>query len=123
MLVDNFYKIENIESDKNKAIIKIKLNQDHEIYKGHFPDQPMVPGVMQVQMIKEILSKLVNKKLQLKSAGNIKYLSFMLPDEATSYEAEIFYSKNENSEYVVKANIKSSDKVFLKLNGLYVIDE
>ena len=117
MLVKNFYTIINTDLQDDKAIIKISLNKDHELYEGQFPDQPIVPGVMQVQIIKELLSDLAKKQLQLKSAANIKYLALMIPEEYDEYEVEISFQLLEDNLYKTKAVIKAKDKIFLKFSG------
>ena len=52
MLINNFYKIKNIEAGE-KYVVNIEMNPAHEIYNGHFPGMPVVPGVCLTQMVKE----------------------------------------------------------------------
>ena len=60
MLFKGFYNNEKtISSDHNKLITRIKLNKDHDIYNGHFPNNPITPGVIIIQIIKEILEEKV----------------------------------------------------------------
>ena len=120
MFIDNFYKINDVFYKDGKTIFKIILNKTHEIYKGHFPDQPIVPGVMQVQIVKELSSELIKEKLLLKSAGNIKYLALMDPEETIHYDVEISFEETEKSIFKIKAIISSSGKTYLKLNGDFI---
>ena len=54
MLLENFYKIIHIkEREDGKQAIEIELNPGHVLYQGHFPGQPVVPGVCTLQIIKE----------------------------------------------------------------------
>ena len=63
MLFKGFYNNEKtISSDHNKLITRIKLNKDHDIYNGHFPNNPIIPGVIIIQIIKEILDGLDSTK-------------------------------------------------------------
>lgn len=53
MLLENFYKIIHIkEREDGKQEIEIELNPGHVLYQGHFPGQPVVPGVCTLQIIK-----------------------------------------------------------------------
>ena len=50
MLLENFYKIIHIkEREDGKQEIEIELNPGHVLYQGHFPGQPVVPGVCTLQ--------------------------------------------------------------------------
>lgn len=52
MLLENFYKIiHRKEREDGKREIEIELNPGHALYQGHFPGQPVVPGVCTLQMI------------------------------------------------------------------------
>ena len=52
MLLENFYKIIHIkEREDGKQAIEIELNPGHVLYQGHFPGQPVVPGVCTLQII------------------------------------------------------------------------
>ncbi|MCK4662760.1 MAG: hypothetical protein KAT68_07840 [Bacteroidales bacterium] len=119
MLIKNFYKIVNIKHSNNSIIGKIILNEKHNVYKGHFPAQPVVPGVIQIQIVKEILSETINKNLLLKNAGNIKYLALLTPSENRELNVIIEYKQEDNNDYNVKASINSSNTTFMKLKGVY----
>ena len=121
MLIKDFYKIVNIEHSNNKITGKIILNEKHNVYKGHFPAQPVVPGVIQIQIVKEILSETINENLILKNAGNIKYLALLIPSESQELNVIIEYKQEDNSDYNVKASINSSNTTFMKLKGVYSI--
>ena len=61
MLLENFYKIIHIkEREDGKQAIEIELNPGHMLYQGHFPGQPVVPGVCTLQMIKESAEQIVS---------------------------------------------------------------
>lgn len=82
MLLNDFYKIINLEISEDERVIHalVELNRGHEIFKGHFPEIPVVPGVCTMQMIKEILSELVKKDLMLVVGNNIKLHNPINPD-------------------------------------------
>ena len=78
MLKDDFYScVDGVHGD-NEYKCRILFNPDHEIFKGHFPAQPVVPGVCTMEIIKELLQENIGRPLQLRSSGNIKFLQFLL---------------------------------------------
>lgn len=61
------------------ASYRIRLNPGHEIYKAHFPEQPITPGVIIVRMAMELLSEALGRKAHLVGAPNIKFSSPLFP--------------------------------------------
>ena len=55
MLINDFFQIQNIDSLPNSIEAKIELNASHQIFDGHFPNNPITPGVIQLQIVKELL--------------------------------------------------------------------
>ena len=80
MLLNSFFKIINIQSAE-KHIVSIELNANHEIYKGHFPSNPVTPGVCLTQMVKETIEHILGKKLRLITGDNLKFTAVLNPTE------------------------------------------
>jgi len=118
MLLDNFYTFTIDSNSEQEIIANIDINKNHSVFDGHFPDTPIVPGVIQVLMIKEILSESLGFKVQLESSKSIKFLSMINPNQITSFRAKIKYQKNENI-FKVNALLFTQDMNILKLLGNY----
>ena len=118
MIIDNFYSAEIIKFSEEAITASISLNDKHDIYKGHFPGQPIVPGVCQVLIVKELLSDCIGKDLQLISSKRIKFLSMLDPTQTSDLTAEIKFKRQE-SDFQVSAVLSSGLTIFLKLKGTY----
>jgi 3-hydroxyacyl-[acyl-carrier-protein] dehydratase len=81
MLLNKLYTIVNfdISENRDKVSAEIKLIGEHPVFEGHFPGNPVLPGVCTVQIIRELLEKAVGQELMLTKAANIKYLGFISP--------------------------------------------
>ena len=121
MLFKGFYNNEKtISSDHNKLITRIKLNKDHDIYNGHFPNNPIMPGVIIIQIIKEILEEHLGCELFLREIINIKYISPINPIINNSLLFEIYLQK-ENKSIIVKNNIMLDNaKIAVKFKGKFL---
>ncbi len=105
MLQNDFYKITGlkISADKTTANAVIKLNPEHSIFKGHFPEIPVVPGVCTIQMIKEILCEVVKKNIMLVHGNIIKLHNPINPDNnlflsidiTIKYDSDIIHISSE----------------------------
>ena len=54
-MLDDFYTLNQIAPQgEGKYICRITLNPAHPIFAGHFPGNPITPGVCMLQIIKEL---------------------------------------------------------------------
>lgn len=119
MLLNSLYIILSLEHRSGLIIADIELNEYHEIFKGHFPGQPILPGACMLQMIKEILQKEIFVSLQLKKAGVMKFLEIITPKENKLLKINITYQQENEIIFRINAFIKSREKVCFKFNGTF----
>lgn len=119
-MVAGFYTIDEYQQSDNQISAKITLDPSHKIYDGHFPEQAVVPGVLQIQIIKELSEKAVVQKLMLSKMDFAKFLHLILPEENNSLT--IIIDTNQSSEGLkVSATIKNENQVFTKIKGIFSV--
>jgi len=118
MLNNTFFGFTTPETDGSLLKTTITLNPAHDIFKGHFPGNPIVPGVCMMQMVKEILENQLGKKLRLVKADNIKFLSFINPNEYPLVGLEIKMS-TVDKQVKADAQLVNDGVVFLKFKGTF----
>ncbi len=117
-----FYFVKSIEIAENKISAKVLLNPKHRIFEGHFPEQPLVPGVCQIQMVRELAEQTLGKLYRLSDAKQIKFLKFINPFETNDLNFEIRYKYKTEIEVELSASIFDEQKVeFLKMNGIFTV--
>ena len=89
MLQNDFFSFTALQTEGNLVKTTISLNAAHPIFKGHFPEQPILPGACMLQMVKEIVETYLNKKIRLTKALDLKYLAFIRPDQGKAFQTEI----------------------------------
>ncbi|MCO5268657.1 MAG: 3-hydroxyacyl-ACP dehydratase [Brumimicrobium sp.] len=123
MLKDDFYTIDKIDKlSENEYDAFIQLNRNHSIFEGHFPGKPIVPGVCMLQIVKEIVSSLVNKNISLKVSKNIKFTALIDPTINSYLRLNLLIDELEGGEIKVKntSYFGTTDAVKMDLN--YVIE-
>ena len=118
MLQDNFFTFTKPQAEGIVLKTMITLNPAHDIFKGHFPGQPIVPGVCMVQMIKEVLENHIAQKTRLIKADNIKFLSFIDPGVNAQIQLELKLTP-DNEYFKADAQLLNADTIFLKFKGLF----
>jgi len=113
MLIKDFYSVSDFSASQESARETILLNPSHQVYKGHFPDQPVVPGVIQVQILRELLEHVFNKKFFIKEVTSAKYLNVIVPDDKL-LTVEITYKPFEEG-FKLNGVIKNEEHIFCKV--------
>lgn len=120
MLLQDFYKVDKIDTiNEGKYLASITLNKDHDIFKGHFPGNPVTPGVCMMQIIKEITESVLNVSLIMVSTSNVKFMALINPEVNSKLVLDLEISENENSEIKVKNTTSFEETVALKLSNTY----
>jgi 3-hydroxyacyl-[acyl-carrier-protein] dehydratase len=99
----------------------VSLNASHPVFKGHFPGNPVVPGVCQVQMIKEVVEKGHEVKGLLKTGDNIKFLAMIVPDKNPVLQIECKVKENPGNDLDISATIAAKGQTFIKFKGTLCI--
>lgn len=120
-LQNNLYKIVNEVADA----YTIELIASSLIYKAHFPEKPITPGVCIIQIATELLELLTGRKLSLTEVINAKYLAVINPDETqqVTYTFSKMVHNDELKTLKVQAIVTSESTVCTKLSLLYHINE
>ena len=124
MLEDQFYKIQTfaeqpMTGEPTGYRATVTLNPAHAVFGGHFPGNPVVPGVCQVQMVKELLEKATGCSLRLTASDNIKFLSMIDPTVHSKLEFTITVKDASPGTYSATARVAAEGTVFLKFKGLF----
>jgi 3-hydroxyacyl-[acyl-carrier-protein] dehydratase len=117
MLRNSFFYIlaENHAPGSIKSVLSV--NKDHPIFNGHFPNQPIVPGVCMLQIIKELVEGQTKRILRYAEAENIKFLSIIDPLVNNTIEATVTYT--EDQEFLtLNAALFSGQITFFKLKAM-----
>jgi 3-hydroxyacyl-[acyl-carrier-protein] dehydratase len=120
--LNDLYTVKNIKEDSvNKITVRIELIGEHDIFKGHFPGNPVLPGVCALHILKELLEQYSGKDMNLAKAGTIKFLSFIDPVKNNILDYEIQMKEMENNQISCIANVRYESVVFCSFKGEFSI--
>jgi 3-hydroxyacyl-[acyl-carrier-protein] dehydratase len=118
MLQHHLFTFTDLQTEGDIVKTHIKLNPLHPIFKGHFPDNPILPGVCMMQMVKEVVEAYTNKKIKLVLGQDFKFLSIISPEENTMIQME-FKINTENERIRIVAQLLNNTIVFFKFKGTF----
>ena len=123
MLQGDFFDLSFTPVTSRSVLATFNINPSHPIFEGHFPGQPVVPGVCMMQMLKELLEKVIEKETRLRKADYLKFLAIIDPTENPTIQAELSYSNDEAGAIIVIARLYNEKITFLKFKGQFTLLE
>ncbi|GAO42079.1 hypothetical protein [Flavihumibacter petaseus] len=111
--------ISNLQENGGVITAEIQWHPEHAVFAGHFPGQPVVPGVCMMQLVQEILEVARQQKLLLVSAANIKFLNFIDPRVHGNVNLDIKVVKEAEGLTQINANLFAGDVTFFKYQAAY----
>ncbi|HVI47605.1 MAG TPA: hypothetical protein VM802_22230 [Chitinophaga sp.] len=118
MLAGNFYTVSAETKEPGQVTATFELNAAHNIFSGHFPDQPVVPGVCMMQIITEFLEGAVQRKVMLQKANQMKFLNMIDPNQQPLVDITLTW-KEEEARLKVNAILKRGELTFMKFQGVF----
>lgn len=120
MLLKDFYTIKSIDkNDDQNYVVVLFINENHEVFKGHFPGNPIMPGVCMMQIIKELTEQITNTTLVMQSLSNVKFMALINPFVTPELRLELNITTTEDELIKVKNTTYFGETVALKLGSVY----
>lgn len=118
-ILTDFYTLQSYEKTESGSFTaQISLNKDHDIFKGHFPGNPVTPGVCMMQIVKELTEEFTGSSLFLKTASNVKFMAIINPFETPNLKIQLDITENEQ-DVKVKNTTSFGETIALKMSVNY----
>jgi 3-hydroxyacyl-[acyl-carrier-protein] dehydratase len=113
LLLNNLYTIQSLSESENELQVKVKLKKEHAIFDGHFPGQPVLPGVCMMEMIAEIMGEYLKSPFRISGGPLIKFLRMIDPQINSVIDLEIKFQSSEQTT-TTNGKIYSGPDTFMK---------
>ena len=100
---------------------QILLDKNHFIYKAHFPNEPITPGVCIIQIAKELLEDYLHEEYEISYVKNIKFLSVLSPlsTPSVAYVFDKVTFLPETNECKTQVQVQQDNVLFAKLSIIF----
>ena len=71
-----------IESNPVLYTARVEIPMDHPCFPGHFPGQPIFPGVLLLERVMSLAQTSIGKSLKECTVYNVKFLAAVAPGDA-----------------------------------------
>lgn len=120
ILLGDFFDIISLETEQGSINALVEINAGHRIFEGHFPNQPVVPGVCMMQMVKEITEQVLETETNLSSAAEMKFLAVIDPTQNNIISATINYTV-DGEQVKTNASLFKDELVHFKFKGVLIL--
>jgi len=93
--------------EQNGKDFVFNIKKDFVAFKGHFPGQPLLPGIVQIELALFCIRKFLNdKNINISEISKVKFVKPVLPDTQITVSLEII---NETCKAVIKDARKAGE--------------
>lgn len=113
----NFFIITNCETNNTStADIRLRINPSCEVFKGHFPGFPVVPGVCSMETVKECAEKVIGHHTFMRNIIQCRFRNLIEPSKVEELTVKIDFSEIEDGKRI-NAVMFQDEKIFMELKA------
>lgn len=120
--VDSLFTILHQETAPSSANFKLRLHEEHPIYTGHFPNNPITPGVCSLEIMTQLAAANFSGFVRPKAVESIKYLGFVSPIRTPEIEVELKIGQTGEGAWRVRGVLSAGGKPAVKMVASYQTD-
>ena len=115
-LENNYYELISMHCGGTGGVFHFTLRPDCEVYRGHFPGNPVCPGVCNMQMIKECAERLTGQRLHIGSIRRCRLTAVATPAACPELTVKIDLQPVGDG-YTVTATISDARQTYMDYKG------
>lgn len=115
-LHNEYFTIDSSVADGDETVFSVTLLPDYCAYAGHFPGNPVSPGVCNIQMIKECAEQLAGTHLFLGYISQCK-LSAVITPQTTPHLQIRMQLVADDTLYKVRATVYDDTTTYIDFKG------
>ncbi len=119
MALDTLYEIRDFGVTEGTFSATVSFNPAHPVFAGHFPGQPVVPGVALIRIAGDIANRIAGTELRLKESSNIKFLQLIDPRKHARVQLGGSFSLDGEGNLRLSAEIIGEGRVFFRFRGSF----
>lgn len=113
------FKITRISDNEQTYKYSAEIYSEHPIFRGHFPQAPVVPGVCTMNMIKECIADVLSCDVRYNYIKECKFLSAISPSIHKVVDV-IVTLKQIDGQMNAVATVVSGEEIMMKLKATLI---
>ena len=117
--MSTLFTLHNIQKAPGQFSVQVSFDPSHAVFAGHFPGQPVVPGVFLVEILSAAVSGVLGKQAVVKEALNIKFLQVIDPTAHPTVILEGTINEDDGGNFSIDATFRHEELLFAKMKGIH----
>ena len=119
-LLHDFYSVDTFTAEGSNVSASVSLNSTHAVFQGHFPGNPVTPGVCMMQIIKALAERWATRPLMLQKARNVKFMAIINPHQHPNIQVDLDVEEKDGL-LTVRSTTSFENTTALKFSGVFQI--
>lgn len=119
-MIHDYYHILSKQQADTHTTYRVALNPDCCVYEGHFPGEPISPGVCNINMLRELLEDATGQALMLSYIQQCRLTTLVTPIQHSEVVVTIDIlaaASPETPVYKFRGSIGNGTDLYLDLKG------
>ena len=117
-MIDNYYSVLSCTTtDHRTGVVSVHLNAGCCVYEGHFPGNPVSPGVCNINMIRECAELISQCKLRIVRVKQCRLTTLVTPLTHPQIDVTIDLQEQEDGAFRLNASIGKDGDNYLTLKA------
>lgn len=121
LLEGKYFNVISSSSEGETYRYGIELLSDHDVYNGHFPGNPVSPGVCSIEMIRELAELSAGRELTLSAISQCRFITVLKPTleevKAGKLTIEITPQATENGLKATATISDGGENIYVTFKG------
>lgn len=117
MLLENkYFKVESGRTADGTAHFHVRLLPDCDVYHGHFPGNPVSPGVCNIEMIRECFCLSIGAEPRIKTIDRSRLTAIASPTASPEMDVDMSWTKDDRGWHLL-ATLKDDRQQYMDFKG------
>lgn len=116
VLQNSYFTVVERHDAGDTICFRVRMEGGHEVYKGHFPGNPVSPGVCNLQMVKECAQMVAGRELRFAKISQYRLTGVISPAKYPELDVMVALSEGEG-EYALRASVMSGDVSLIQIKA------
>lgn len=123
LLKDKYYKVmKETRIDANTGVYLVSLLPQADVYRGHFPQKPVCPGVCNIELIRECAEMLLDRDLFIDTIKQCRLTAVATPLVCPLVDVTVQVARIEATDsYNIVARIADKETTYMELKGTFCL--